>query len=110
MSVDYGDLLYEKAQKEFDDYKNELMQMPQEEVFNHSYETAVKQDLLCTFENEELTQTEAKALYKLTQPLDACYQEWLSNDMSNMENLRDTVEDRAKTAVKDQKKNERESR
>ncbi len=110
MSADYNELLYEKAQKEFDAYKNELMQLPQEEVFNHSYETAIKQDLLCTFENEELTQNEAKALYKLKNPLDACYQEWLNNDLSNMENLRDTVDERAKAAMREAKKSERESR
>lgn len=110
MSVDYGDLLYEKVQKEFDDYKARLMQMPQEEVFNHSYETATKEDLVCVFENQQFTQAEAKALYKLSYPLDACYQEWLNNDMSNIENLRDTVDERARSAVKEQKKSERESR
>lgn len=110
MSVDYNDLLYAKAEKEFSEYKNKLMQLPQEEVFNHSYETAIKQDLLCIFESEEFTQNEAKALYKLKNPVDACYQEWLNNDLSNMENLRDTVDDRAKTAMKEAKKTERESR
>ena len=69
-----------------------------------------KKILFAFFENQQFTQTEAKALYKLSYPLDACYQEWLNNDMSNMENLRDTVDDRARSAVKEQKKNERESR
>lgn len=110
MSIDYRNLLYEKVQKEFDEYKATLMQMTQEEVFNHSYETVIKEDLVCVFENQQFTQIEAKSLYKLSYPLDACYQEWLNNDMSNMENLRDTVDDRARTAVKEQKKSERESR
>lgn len=110
MNVDYNTLLYEKAEKEFQKYKNDLMQMDKEDIFEHSYETEIKQDLLCTFENEELTQTEAKSLYKLQSPLDSCYQEWLQNDRSIMEDLRDTVDDRAKSAIKEMNAKEKESR
>ena len=110
MNVDYNTLLYEKAEKEFQEYKNDLMQMDKEDIFEHSYETEIKQDLLCTFENEELTQTEAKSLYRLQNPLDSCYQEWLQNDRSIMEDLRDTVDDRAKSAIKEMNAKEKESR
>ena len=110
MKKDYNELLCEKVQKEFDEYKEMLMKKTQEEVFNHSYETTIKEDMVSILESEDFTQTEAKALYKLEYPLDACYQEWLDNDMSNMENLRDTINDRVKIAIKEQKKNERESR
>lgn len=110
MSIDYSNLLYEKAQKEFDEYKHKLMQMPQEEVFSHSYETVIKQDLLCIFKNEEFLQIEEKALYKLKNPLDACYQEWLKNDYSHMDMLRDAVDDRAKSAIKEMKEKNKESR
>ena len=38
MAVDYNDLLYEKAQKEYDDLIAELKELPSEQVIERAYE------------------------------------------------------------------------
>jgi hypothetical protein len=55
---------------------------------------------LIIFENEELTDTEVKKLLKLEHPLAECYEEWLGNDYSYMDMLRDTVADLAEDLCK----------
>ncbi len=56
------------------------------------------------FEDIELSSSGAKALFKKKKPLDFVYNEWLSNDFSYMESLRDTIDDSCKIAVRDLKK------
>ena len=67
-------------------------------------------DLLSIFEYTNFPQTEAKALYKLDKPLDALYQEWLHNDLSYMDLLRDTIDNRIESAVRELKAKSRDSR
>lgn len=110
MHKDYNEMLYEKACKEFENYKQSLMQMTPEQVMEHSHETAIKQEFLICLEEDDLFAKEAKALCCMEYPLDACYQEWLKNDYSYMDMMRNTIDDRARAAVKEQKKSERESR
>ena len=110
MNCDYNELLYEKANAEFRKYQEMLMQMTPAQVMEHSYETTMKQDILVCLEENDLFEQEAKALCKLEHPLDACYREWQKSDYSYMDMLRNAIDDRARSAVKEQKKNERESR
>ena len=70
----------------------------------------MKEDLLCCFECSERLQVEAKALYLLKKPLEDLYREWLETDASYMDMLRDTIDDRAQSAVKELKAKQRESR
>ncbi len=110
VSENYNEMLHKKASQEFEGYKESLMQMTPEQVMAHSYETVMKQDILACLEEGDLFFREAKALFRMEHPLEACYQEWLRNDYSHMDMLRDTIDDRARAAVQEQKKNERESR
>lgn len=107
---DYNALLSEKVQAEYDSFINNLTQMTVNEVIARAYEKVIKEDMVVLFEEGILEPTEAKALYKQTYPLDYCYQQWLSNDCSYMDMLRDTVDDVSKYAVKEMKEKSRESR
>ena len=66
--------------------------------------------MLSIFEYTDFPQTQAKALYKLDKPLNALYQEWLHNDMSYMDMLRDTIDNRIESAVRELKAKSRDSR
>lgn len=110
MAVDYNKLLYKKLAQEHDDFINNLKTKTPEQIIEASYEKVIKDDLLSIFEYTDFSQTEAKALYKLDKPLDALYQEWLHNDFSYMDMLRDTIDNRIESAVKDMKINSRDSR
>ena len=53
---------------------------------------------------------EAKALNREKYPLDRMYQEWLDTDVSEMQMLKDSIDDTAKKAVKEMKDKQKESR
>lgn len=110
MAVDYNELLYEKLAKEHNDFVESLKSKPPEEIIKASYEKVMKDDLLSVFEYADFPQSRAKALYKLDKPLDALYQEWLHNDMSYMDMLRDTAENRMESAFKEMIRKSRDSR
>ena len=110
MAIYYKELLCEKLQKEYDSYIENLKQKPPEDIIKNAYRIIFMKDLVTVCENDILTQKEAKALYRHNAPLEELYQEWLSNDFSYMDMLRDTVKDRAATAVKELKEKHKESR
>ena len=90
MAVDYNDLLYEKAQKEYDDLIAELKELPSEQVIERAYEKVIKENILCILEDSQRDQKEAKALYLEKYPLDRAYQDWLKSDVSGTAMLRST--------------------
>ena len=104
MRIDFNALLYSKVQKEYDAFVDELAKLPPEEIIKHSYEKVFKEDITMCFEELELEPNEAKALLKKKNPLDFVYQEWLKNDCSYMDVIRDTIDDSCKIAVRDLKK------
>lgn len=110
MAVDYNDLLYEKAQKEYDDLIAELKELPSEQVIERAYEKVIKENILCILEESQRDQKEAKALYLEKYPLDRVYQDWLKSDVSETAMLRDSIDDTAKDAVKERREKQRESR
>ncbi len=110
MAIDYNKLLYEKLAKEHDDFIADLKTKTPEQIIESSYEKVMKDDLLSVFEYTDFSQTEAKALYRLDKPLDALYQEWLHNDMTYMDMLRDTIDNRIESAVREMKAQSRDSR
>ena len=108
--TDYNDLLYEKAQKEYDDLIAELKELPSEQVIERAYEKVIKENILCILEDSQRDQKEAKALYLEKYPLDRAYQDWLKSDVSETAMLRDSIDDTAKDVVKERREKQRESR
>ena len=107
---DYNTLLYDKMKSELDKFIAELKTKSPEQIIELAYELTIKEDLLSIFENTDFSQEEAKVLYSQKYPLDSLYQEWLSNDLTYMDQLRETVDDKIKSAVKEMKDKQRESR
>ena len=60
MAVDYNDLLYEKAQKEYDDLIAELKELPSEQVIERAYEKVIKENILCILEDSQRDQKRSK--------------------------------------------------
>lgn len=110
MPKDYGMLLYEKVQAEYDDFIADLQGKPAEEIIKKSYEKVIKEEMVSICEFAEMGQKEAKALYLEKYPLDRMYQDWLKSDVSYMDMLRDSVDDTAKEVVAERKEKQRESR
>ena len=108
--TDYNDLLYEKAQKEYDDVIAELKELPSEQVIERAYEKVIKENILCILEESQRDQKEAKALYLEKYPLDRAYQDWLKSDVSETAMLRDSIDDTSIDALKERREIQRESR
>ena len=110
MAVDYNVLLYEKVQAEYDAFIEELKRMTPEQVIDRAYEKVTKENMVTIIREENLTPAEAKALSREKYPLDRMYQEWLDTDVSEMQMLKDSIDDTAKKAVKEMKDKQKESR
>ena len=97
-------------QKEYNEFLDELKQLPPEEIIDKSYEKVLKEDILCLTEIHDLLQPQAKALYHMKNPLEQLYQEWLSTDCSHMADLEYVVTERAELEVREIMNQERGSR
>lgn len=95
-----GDLLYERAKAEFDARMEELSALPPKEILDHAYEKIIKEEFLGLLE-VGVDEWETDALLACEQPLAALYSEWLDNDYSFLDDMRDTLNDAAKKRVDD---------
>ena len=99
----YNELLRKRVLQENREFNEELEKLPTHEALSRAYEKVIKEDLVCSIGDGNLTQNEARALLRLSHPLDALYSEWLHNDYSYNDILRDTIKDRATSAVREMK-------
>lgn len=83
--------LYEKASTELSQRLEELQTQTPEKILEAAYEVTLKRDILILFEGDTLDQEQVDVLLTLEHPLDSVYQEWLDNDLSHMDLLRDTM-------------------
>lgn len=111
MARDYNSELFEKMSAEQEAYKDELMQLSPSEILDKSFEYTWREEVLMSVGSRDLSLERAKALLKLNYPLDACYQEWKESDCDYLTSLRDCIDNRADTAIKENRmKADRESR
>lgn len=83
------DKLIDKLNKEFDDYKGEILELQSTEIFDRSYETAIKTELVCLIEGwEENSGTLSKELLdellRCENALEFLYYEYIKDDTSNI--------------------------
>lgn len=81
MQTEYlKNLLLNKAEKEQNAYIENLKFQPPDKIIEAAYEKVMRDDLLLTFENADLSDKQLSALLKLDYPLSACYDAWLDRD------------------------------
>ncbi|MBR6624376.1 MAG: DUF3848 domain-containing protein [Ruminococcus sp.] len=103
MKKDYNRLLYEKMEKEYEDYVSSVKEMSVEQIINNAYKIAVKEDILMIFYDSKRPQKEAKALYGMKYPLDYLYERWMKESCSQMDLIVDSVNESIKKAVREMK-------
>ena len=104
------DLLYEKMSKEQDNFIEKLKHSSPEEIISAAYEKVMRDDILMLFDDDFLDTKQTKALLKLEYPLSACYDEWLKNDYTYMDMLRDTVDDFSENLARNQEQAKKKKR
>lgn len=107
-SISLNEQLNHKVVNEYEAFIKKLSHLPPNKIIECSYEKVFKEDLMLALSEKELSHDEAKALLSLKYPLDALYQEWLHTDISYMDMLRDVIDYKAESAVKEMKKQNRE--
>lgn len=97
-------ILYKRMSQEYDSFIEKLRHCAPDEIIKASYEKVFKEDILLIVENGELMNSDIRALLSEKYPLDGCYQKWLDEDVSYMEDLKTCVENHAKDITRYMKK------
>ena len=87
--------LYDKMAAEQERFKHGLLGMTPEEVLDHAYEYAMREDILMEMEPLDLPAPLAAALLKSPSPLADVYKDFQDMETSHMENIRECIEGRA---------------
>ena len=84
--------LYEKAVAEQEQYRAWLLQQSPAEILNHTHEYTVRQDILITLENAQLSPRSAAMLYKSPSPLSEIYDAFTHMETDHMDNVRQSID------------------
>ena len=110
--MDIRKKLYEKMQKEYNDFIEEMKNNEPQFVVNNAYQIVIKEELVAMFypESEQYSIDEIKALNKAKNPLEELYQGWMDSDAGIHSVLEDNVSDTIEEIQKEQreKKKDRE--
>ena len=102
--TDYNARLYEKMKAEQDKYRDWLVRQEPSEILNHTYEYTMREDILMSLEYHDLPDAQARALLKSPSPLADVFADWENKETGHMDDIWQTVEDRAKAEVQKHKK------
>lgn len=91
--------LLDKLTAEQDTYRAWLLEQTPEEILNHTYEYTMREDIIACMEELDLTDAQAAALLASTSPMQDIYKEFNKRDASYMEDIRDSIETRAKATL-----------
>lgn len=87
--------LYEKMFAEQDKFRGWLLTQPPEEILKHTYEYTVREDILMSMEEHDISDEQASALLQSDSPLTDVYQEFESRESDYMETVLNCITDRA---------------
>ena len=95
--------LYERMTAEQAEFKEWLLSQPPDEILDHAYEYVIREDILISLEGNELAGKDARALLRSPAPLADIYKDWQKRDPTYMEDIRDTILDRARMMIQREK-------
>jgi hypothetical protein len=98
-SEELNTALYEKMFAEQDVFRKKLLTQAPEEMLKQAYEYTVREDILMSLENNDLTDEQASALLKSPSPLGDIFSEFESRETGYMETVLDCITDRANAVI-----------
>lgn len=87
--------LYSKMEETFQDFTSWLLKQSPEEILDHAYEYAIKENILLVMEYNDLEESQANALLALEDPLDYLFNELEDSATISLDALRSLIEDKA---------------
>lgn len=88
---DIQNLVFDRAQKEFDSFIKNLESLTGKEVVQYCYEKVIKEDFLLLLEPDRDNWFNIEFLADIEYPLEFLYHEWLGEDSSWLSLLEDTI-------------------
>lgn len=103
--------LYDKLEKEYKDFVDDLMTKTPKEIIDSSYQKVMKEELVSMFDPDmdKYDISQIKALNKTDSPLEELYQGWMDFDGGIHESLEYSVESTLEDVEKEYKKNKNKS-
>lgn len=104
--------LYDKLEKEYQSFIEEIKTLPPEKIIDKSYEKVMKEETLSMFypESKMFDMEEIKALNKEKNPLEYLYQGWLDSDLNLNQLYEDNVRDSLYDLAEEQRQKSKENR
>lgn len=93
MNNDLEAKVYEKVQKEYDNFIEKIKQLPIDEIIERSYEINCKNEFLEMFYSPSFLEEELEVILKMKNSLDFMYNDWLHTNGGLDEQLRDNLAD-----------------
>ncbi len=91
--------LYKKMYAEQEEFKEMLLTFSPGEVMQYSYELVIREDILLSMEENDLSNRQAKALLKSKHPLNDLFLKWENQESKHMEEIRDMIERHADECI-----------
>lgn len=101
---DLNQRLYERARGEQEIFRDWLLSLPKEEILNHAYQYATRQDILFELEEGTRSDKECRALLKQPEILSLLYHDWCDLETDYMDNIRDSIEGSAQYLIMRERK------
>ena len=75
--------LYSKMEETFRDFTNWLLKQSPEEILDHAYEYAIKENILLVMEYNDLEEDQVNALLAAEDPLDLLYNAFCTGSLQH---------------------------
>ena len=97
----FSQILCDRAEAEQQAYIRDLREKSPNVIIDVSYQKAVRDELLYTLKETDLSVNQLKNLLKHEYPLEACYNEWVKNNLSMKEILEVSIHNCADNEFQD---------
>lgn len=91
--------LYEKMYAEQQNFIRSLKDSTPENVMQYAYELVIREDILLSFEENDLDVNQCKALLKEKKPLDKLFLAWENHESNHMSEIKDCIENFANDII-----------
>lgn len=91
-SEELNTAIYEKMAAEQNAYRDRLLTLPPDEILQHAYEYAVRQDILFAMEDLELQPEQCRALLKFPSPVADILKDFEKLELGYMDAIRDCID------------------
>lgn len=105
---DLNERLYNRMAEEQEQYKARLLEQEPEKILSKAYEYTTREDILLSLEYNTLPIEQARVLLRSPCPLADIYKDWQKRETDHMQEIFETVQDRARHVIR--LENERDGR